>query len=316
MKTAALVSLVGLLMRSPESAFSQQPAATKHTPLRVLSYNIHHCEGAQEKSDDSTSVGAVPKRDGHGFIVHEINSPYQSGRNVLRVLVPDNYPSGKRNSMLWVLPVEAGISEKWGDGLQEIKRLDLHNRHEVICVAPSFSQLPWYADHPSDQGVQQESYLLKSVLPFLEQAYPDAWHERAGRYLVGFSKSGYGAWSLLLRHPDIFCRAAAWDAPLEMSKPGKYGSGPIYGSDENFAKYEIASLLRRNQELLSRSATSELGPRLIHAGYGSFREQHEQIERLLNELKIPHVYRDGPERKHHWSGGWLQEMVALLKIDQ
>ena len=61
----------------------------------------------------------------------------------------------------------------------------------------------------------------------------------AGRLLLGFSKSGWGAFSLLLRHPDVFGRAAAWDAPLMMNKPGPYGSGDIFGTPENFARYQI-----------------------------------------------------------------------------
>ena len=91
-------------------------------------------------------------------------------------------------------------------------------------MAPTFSHLPWYADHPTDPDIRQESYLLEVVIPFIEANYP-ARADRRGRLLLGFSKSGWGAYSLLLRHPDVFGKAAAWDAPLMMSEPGKYGSG-------------------------------------------------------------------------------------------
>ena len=33
---------------------------------------------------------------------------------------------------------------------------------------------------------------------------------------------------------------------------------------------------------------------------------------LLDELKIPHEYRDGPLRKHDWHSGWVSEAVELL----
>ena len=33
---------------------------------------------------------------------------------------------------------------------------------------------------------------------------------------------------------------------------------------------------------------------------------------LLNQLAIPHVYRDGPQRKHDWHSGWVEEAVGLL----
>jgi acetyl esterase/lipase len=104
----------------------------------------------------------------------------------------------------------------------------------------------------------------------------------------------------------MFARAAAWDAPLMMDRPNKYGMGPIFGTQENFEKYQISSLLAHS--------AAKLGPqvRLIHFGYGNFREQHESAERLLNALKIPHEYRDGPQRDHSWTSGWLPEAVEML----
>ncbi len=113
--------------------------------------------------------------------------------------------------------------------MKEVKKLDLHNKIGVIFVVPTFSHLPWYADHPTKPEVRQETYFVKVVVPFIDKTYPVK-AEAAGRLLLGFSKSGWGAWSLLLRHPDLFSKAAAWDAPLMMDKPGKYGSGDIFGA--------------------------------------------------------------------------------------
>jgi enterochelin esterase-like enzyme len=127
-----------------------------------------------------------------------------------------------------------------------------------------------------------------------------------GRLLLGFSKSGWGAWSLLLRHPKMFSRAAAWDAPLMMDRLGKYGTTEILGTQENFERYRIADLLCAGASRVNAS------PRLILTGYGNFREHHEQTHKLLVELKIPHEYRDGPPRKHDWHSGWVAEAVELL----
>ena len=111
---------------------------------------------------------------------------------------------------------------------------------------------------------------------------------------------------MLLRHPELFGRAAAWDAPLMMDGPGKYGSANIFGAPENFANYRIAELLRTKRK--------SLGPetRLILTGFGNFRQEHEQAHALMDEMMISHVYRDGPERKHDWHRGWLPEAVELL----
>ncbi|MDE0126668.1 MAG: hypothetical protein OXN97_19055, partial [Bryobacterales bacterium] len=43
-----------------------------------------------------------------------------------------------------------------------------------------------------------------------------------------------------------------------------------------------------------------------------FRKHHVAMHELLGKLEVPHVYRDGPQRTHHWQSGWLAEAVELL----
>lgn len=256
-------------------------------------------------ADDIVPKISFGERDEHGEIVHRVESPYQSGVTEIRVLLPDALADGETLPVIYVLPVEAGRETRYGDGLTEIRQAQLLNQHRAVYVAPTFAQLPWYADHPTDPLIRQETYLLKVVLPFVEQTYPVR-AERSGRLLLGFSKSGWGAWSLLLRHPEVFDRAAAWDAPLMLDRPGKYDSGPIFGDDVNFEKYRIS-------DLVSQSAERWRGePRLILTGYGNFREEQTRMQALLEARKIPHVVRDGPARKHDWHSGWVAEAVELL----
>ncbi len=240
---------------------------------------------------------------------HRISSEYQAGQTTIRVLLPDRLEKGKQYPVLYVLPVEAGDGRRWGDGLAEVERHDLHNRFGLICVTPTFSQLPWFADHPTDRKIRQESYLLKTVVPLVDRTYPTL-ATREGRLLVGFSKSGFGAFTLLLRHPDVFGKAAAWDAPLMMQRPDKYGMAAIYATQENFEHYNISKLLER------RAPTLGTNPRLIHFGYGGFQEHHRAAHRRMEELKIAHIYRDGPQRKHSWESGWLREAVEMLMREE
>ena len=266
--------------------------------LGIASMNLAN----ESFADDRISTA---ERDDHGFLVHNVHSPNQAEPTRIRVLQPDELTPEHKYPVIYVLPVEAADGSRYGDGLLEIQRHNLHNQHQVIFVAPTFSALPWYADHPTDAEVRQESYLLKEVVPFVEQTYPVSKYAKH-RLLLGFSKSGWGAWSLLLRHPDTFGRAAAWDAPLMMTRVGQYGNRPIFGSQENFEQYRIDQLLRKNAKKLDDE------PRLILTGYGNFRPHHQQMHKLLEELKIPHVYRDGPFRKHDWHSGWVTEAVELL----
>ena len=221
------------------------------------------------------------------------------------MLLPDPLAKGRRYPVVYVLPVEAARGARYGDGLLTVKADNLQNRYPAIFVSPTFSQVPWYADHPSKPLVRQESYFLQVIVPFIDRTYPTL-ADGKGHLLLGFSKSGWGAWSLLLRHPDLFAKAAAWDAPLSKHRPDQFHMDEIFGTQQNFQKYEIAKLLQPRTDVLAGS------PRLILMGYGNFRADHHAIHALLDLFQIPHVYRDGPQRKHQWDSGWLPEAVDLL----
>ncbi|MFM8252050.1 MAG: alpha/beta hydrolase-fold protein [Planctomycetota bacterium] len=249
---------------------------------------------AEEQSAPSTSV-----------IEHKLRSRYQAGETIVRVVRPTVIDGQRRYSALYILPVEARDEHRFGDPVAEAIKARLADRWQVICVFPTFSHLPWYADHPTDLEKRQESYLLHDVLPLIEREHPVR-AERAGRWLVGFSKSGWGAYSLLFRHPDRFDRAAAWDAPLMKDRPNQFGMQEIFGTDEAFAAYQLTKRLP--------TIRSQLGTRtrLVLTGFDNFREHHEQFHGELQRQQLPHEYRDGPKRAHIWGSGWLAEAVELL----
>lgn len=245
-----------------------------------------------------------------GMRTYELNSPYQADNTKLHVILPEFLPHDQPERVLFLLPVEAKDGTRWGSPLAEAAQQGIADKYRVVLVYPTFSDLPWYADHPDQKTLHQEEYFMQDVLKTLKWHVPESRHDRDGRYLLGFSKSGWGAWSLLLRHPEKFAGAAAWDAPLMMDASGKYGSGEIFGTQENFQEYKLTRLLKK-------SAEAE-GPDLclVHAGYGGFRSHHERMNVLLKELEISGIYIDGPERKHHWQSGWLPEVAdALLQSE-
>jgi S-formylglutathione hydrolase FrmB len=260
--------------------------------------------GAASQAPAEPSITEA-KKDDRGFLTHTIQCDFQAGRTQVRVLLPDHLEKDRRYPVIYVLPVEAGIESRFGNGLLEVQKLDLHNKRGLIFVQPTFAQLPWYADHASDPAIRQESYFLKVVVPFIEKQYP-ALAEARGRLLLGFSKSGWGAFSLLLRNPAMFGKAAAWDAPLAMERPG-YGMDRIVGTQENFENYRIVQLLeQRAADLMKKEK------RLALVGYNAFHEHHQSTHERLERLKIPHEYRDEKKAKHTWDAGWLEDAVQFL----
>lgn len=224
------------------------------------------------------------------YEVETIESPRQATANFLRIARPRK----RSDRTVLILPVTANISGQWGDGFYEALRLNWVKRYKVTIAAPSFSHLPWFADHPTNGKIAQESYLLQDILPRL-----------SGRILLlGFSKSGNGAVTLLLRHPERFAAAAAWDAPLLLDAPGKYGSGEIYGTAENFAGYHVPTLLERH------AGSKRL--KLAISGYGNFEAEVRGAHERMAALGIAHEYDNSVKRVHHWSSGWMEPAMATL----
>lgn len=255
--------------------------------------------------DDPTTRVSDAQRDERGWLVHNVESEFQAGSTTLRVLLPTTLDSRQRYPVVYVLPVEAGGGHAYGDGLEEVKKQDLQNKYRAIFVAPTFSHLPWYGDHPTDPRRRQETYFVQVVVPAIEQRYPVA-NEANGRYLLGFSKSGFGAFALLLRHPDLFGKAAAWDAPLMKERPDQFQMSEVFATQDSFEPYAIPRLLALRSSELHRDC------RLILTGYGNFRQHHRNAHAEMTRLDIRHLYRDGPERTHDWHSGWVAESVELL----
>ena len=150
------------------------------------------------------------------------------------------------------------------------------------------------------------------MIPFIEKRYP-VQKNAAGRLLIGFSKSGWGAATLLLRNPSTFHRAAVWDAGVRVD------TGPMreverdrrisrdWGSAKNFESYRLSNLIKTRGKALG--STTRLfyfnveGPRATGSA---------AIHRLLVKHEVPHHYVTEPHRRHAWDSGWLPASVACL----
>ncbi len=240
-----------------------------------------------------------------GIVTHTVLSPYQPGETKIHVLLPESQVHQEPLRVVYLLPVEPYDGRSWGDAMAEVVAYRLHDQCQVMFVLPTFSHAPWYADHPTDPCRRQESHFLKVVLPFVESMYPVRPDVR-GRLLVGLSKSGWGAYSLLLRHPNVFWKAAAWDAPLGQASPSKYGMSEIFPTQAALEPYSIWELLKTHAAVLAEE------PRLALMGYGDFRGHHQATHYHMMKLGILHEYADGPRRDHHWQSGWVPDAVKFV----
>jgi Putative esterase len=144
----------------------------------------------------------------------------------VRVLTPNNPSASYSHSFLFVLPVEPGLAQStYGSGLDELQKLNVQNRYNATIIEPMLPNLSWYADNPTDPTMDYETFTGMLLPEWVDRNLARSGTEP--NLLIGFSKSGYGALDLLLKHPSVFSAAAAWDFPVDMT------SYDEYGADEN-----------------------------------------------------------------------------------
>ena len=128
---------------------------------------------------------------------------------------------------------------------------------------------------------------MNELVPWVDSALATSGREQ--NWLIGFSKSGYGA-RTGLRNPGVFTVAASWDFPADMSPYDEYGSSPAtaYGTEANFANnYQLS------QAFVAAHRTPFMTQdRIWLGGYGLYPQDMADYESLLTSEGV--VYTAGP----------------------
>lgn len=200
------------------------------------------------------SVG-TPTVDSNGVQYYPVTSYYQGlQQQTIRVLAPTNPAPGMPPRQLYVLPVDPGVdtlSSTYSDGLEQVRLLNVPNFFNFTLIAPSFNYDPWYGDNINDPTKRMESFVIDDLVPFGDTfAQPNSSPQR---YLIGFSKSGNGVLTLILRHPGVFNAAAAWDASVQVNNLFAFPDLPVnFSTQANFNLYNIPALVNKQRPARSR----------------------------------------------------------------
>ena len=227
----------------------------------------------------------------------------------VRVLTPDHPSTNYQHSFLYALPVEAGLAQStYGSGLHELQQLDVQNQYNATIIEPIFPIDSWYADNPNDTSIDFETFMATFLPTWVESHFSTTGTEE--NLLIGFSKSGYGALDLLLKHPDVFNAAAAWDFPGDMTAYDTFGSSSSadYGT-EPISKTTIGWII----SLL----TLGKGRSQLRIGSGFLRDhvfqnQVADFDALLTSDGVLHTLGMQTNDAHNWYGGWLSAAVTGL----
>ena len=259
---------------------------------------------------------ANPQADVNGVVWYDAVSSYNGpGSTTLRVLSPTT-AAGKAHRFIYVLPVidDVDLEDFFGDGLEALRTLNVHNDYNAHIIAPSFKTAPWYADHDSDPERRYESFLVHDLVPWVRATLSVTGQEE--HWLIGFSKSGFGAATLLFRNPTVFDAAAAWDLPADQADTSVWDMLDNYGSDANF---------QDNYRLTDAWIAAHQGPfqtatRLwlsydqgTYFGYPTFLDEVSAFAGRLQAHQVQFMRTGGATRPHAWGSGWLSEAVAGLQ---
>ena len=272
------------------------------------------------------------------YFVNVSAGAYQAGTgaghwNKLEILVPSG--GSPTAAIVLALPVEAGdtSTRQYGSAIQLIRAAGWHDAHNVAVVTPAFSSTPWFADRAANTTttpVRQESYILQVVIPYLRSRTVGGISLAGPISLVGFSKSGWGTFSLMARNPTIFHRASVWDAPtmLGVDFCEWLRGQDMWGMMANFGDCQTWKA-NSPVELVRAGAGAAISGRVWLGGqhyFGSMCSAHGcaqapgapfnhtvQFHQLLADHSVNHMYDDDLDPgKHEWSWLWLRPALDSL----
>src|SRR5215472_12561899 len=270
---------------------------------------IQPATGQPLPENTSMSVG-TPTVDANGVKHYPVTSLLQGSQTLtVRVLEPTNPAPGRPRRFLYVLPVIAGVTNlnsPFSDGLEELRLLDVPNRFNFTLIAPSFNYEPWYGDNVTDDANWMESFIIRELVPFGDSFGKNG--QIPQRFLIGLSKSGNGVLFLLLRHPNMFSAAAAWDAPAQLNDINAWAALRMnFGTQANFDLYNIPNLVVANA-----APFTQLNRFWISGDQSAWTADMIQLDSQMTTASIQHTWVAGGNRQHSWGSGWLDGAVTAL----
>jgi Domain of unknown function (DUF4347)/Tryptophan-rich Synechocystis species C-terminal domain/Putative esterase len=227
----------------------------------------------------------------------------------VRVLTPEHPSADYPHSFLYDLPVEPGLAQStFGNGLNELAKLDVEDQYNATIIEPIFPIDSWYADNPNDPTINYETFVADILPQWVDSNFSTTGIEK--NLLVGFSKSGYGALDLELKHPSVFSAVAAFDFPGDMSSYDEFmsSSASDYGTQANFQdNYELT-----NSFINASKAPFTTDDRILISEGPVFQGQVADFDSLLTSQGVMHTLLSQTGDAHTWSGGWLSGAIAGL----
>ncbi len=222
------------------------------------------------------------------------------------VVLPASYAKSKTAyPVLYLLHGGFGHYRDWIEKTPDKQLLHrLADAYNLIIVLPEGEVFSYYIDSPVEKGSQFESYIVKDVVPKIDDTYRTIRSSKA-RAISGLSMGGYGALYLTARHPDVFCTAGSMSGALNPDMMGwrlspdvatniKNAFAAIMGPTES-VDYSIYSVISM-ADVIKKNGTKLI----FDCGVDDFLiEPNRELHRRLVFNQTPHDYSERPGG-HSW----------------
>lgn len=152
-----------------------------------------------------------------------------------------------------------------------------------------FPAMVWYNKTVRDQAIEQINSLR--LLPVV---------------LVGFSKSGLGAWNIARAIPEDVEATIIFDAPVASEELLRWDAAAYYANQETW----LADLPIRN--VPDFKAALPARHRLVLISGEGFHGEMSALSCALTETGVEHAFLSRPYLRHHWNSGWIEEALNIL----
>ena len=215
------------------------------------------------------------------------------------IIVPEKMPGPF--SVLYLLH---GMSDdhtawtRWSNIDKYVEKLPL------IVVMPD-TERGWYVNAAKDPSKKFESMIIEDLVPFIDSTFQTV-GTREGRSIAGLSMGGYGALTLAIKHPDLFCAAHGFSSGFGRGwfVPTDDEFRLIFGDDPRGTDFDLTALATKVDV-----ATM---PRIsFDCGVDDFTlEANRAVHKRFDDLEIPHTYTEYPGA-HDWAY-WNEHLLTAL----
>lgn len=124
--------------------------------------------------------------------------------------------------------------------------------------------------------------------------------------LVGFSKSGLGAWNLARSLPGLVAGTIIFDAPVARDALPPWGTAPFYRDDADWQVDLPLRTVGSFQAMVPQTHT------LVLISGVNFHDEMCTLAETLSGTSIKYCFLPRPQLRHHWQSGWLEEGLKVM----